>query len=168
MPKVIENPRDRLVAEAREQVCRAGYSGMTIHSVAGACGLGIGTVYNYFPSKDALMAAVMLEDWERCMEQIRNAATEANDPQPVLRTIDQQLRLYALEHQALFHDTDAASNYAHAASRYHDKLRTQLASPLRKFCTDDFTAEFIAESLLTWTIAGRPFEEICSILEKLF
>ena len=29
MPKVIENPRDRLVAEAREQVCRAGYSGMT-------------------------------------------------------------------------------------------------------------------------------------------
>ncbi len=43
-----------------------------------------------------------------------------------------------------------------------------VAEAREQVCTDDFTAEFIAESLLTWTIAGRPFEEICSILEKLF
>ena len=43
----------------------------------------------------------------------------------------------------------------------------QLAEPLRAFYADAFTAEFIAESMLTWTMAGKSFEEIYSILNKL-
>ena len=53
-------------------------------------------------------------------------------------------------------------------SRTNSMLRVQLAQPLRKFCGDDFTAEFLAEAMLTWTMAGKPFEDLYSILAKHF
>ena len=46
MPKIIENVREQLLTEAKRQIAENGYSATTIRSVAGACGLGIGTVYN--------------------------------------------------------------------------------------------------------------------------
>ena len=52
MPKIIENIREKLLEEAKRQVMEQGYSAMTIRSVASACGVGVGTVYNYFSSKD--------------------------------------------------------------------------------------------------------------------
>ena len=51
MPKIIENIREKLLIEAKKQVMENGYSSMTIRSVATACGVGTGTVYNYFPSQ---------------------------------------------------------------------------------------------------------------------
>jgi len=73
MPKIIENLKERLIDEARRQVEEDGYAAMTIRSVAKGCGVGIGTVYNYFPSKDTLVATFMLEDWQMCIRTI-NAA----------------------------------------------------------------------------------------------
>ena len=50
MPKIIENLKARLIAEAKRQIEEAGYGAVTIRSVASSCGVGVGTVYNYFPS----------------------------------------------------------------------------------------------------------------------
>ncbi len=48
MPKIIENLRERLLAEAKRQVMESGYANTTVRSIAKACGVGTGTVYNYF------------------------------------------------------------------------------------------------------------------------
>ena len=64
MPKIIENLREKLVCEAKRQVEELGYANLTIRSVAAVCGVGVGTVYNYFSSKDSLVAAFLLEDWQ--------------------------------------------------------------------------------------------------------
>ena len=47
-------------------------------------------------------------------------------------------------------------------------LRKQLADPLEKFCKDAFTAEFVAEAVLTWTMAGKSFDELYRVLKPLF
>ena len=60
------------------------------------------------------------------------------------------------------------SGFAGSFSRYHGMLRMQLAQPLEKFCKSGFAAEFIAEALLTWTMAGKSFDEIYGMIEKLF
>lgn len=168
MPKIIDNLPQRLVAEARRQVKEGGYSGLTIRSVAAACGVGIGTVYNYFPSKDALLVQCMLEDWQQCVESISAVSAGADDPEPVLRCIFEQLHRYETEHVSVFRDEATAAAFAGSFSRYHQLLRVQLAEPLKKFCKEPFTAEFIAEAMLTWTIAGTDFPRIYSILQKLF
>ena len=167
MPKIIENLECRLIGAARRQLRESGYSAMTIRSVAKECAVGVGTVYNYFPSKDDLIAAYMLEDWKVCVDAIEEASRQADSPRQILLCIHRQLCQYADQNRGLFQDEAAASSYAGGFGRYHGRLREQLARPLRRFCPDDFTASFLAEAMLTWTMAGRAFDEIYGVLSKL-
>lgn len=168
MPKIIENLEARLIAEAKKQLEVSGYSNLTIRSIAKACGVGVGTVYNYFSSKDELVAAYLLGDWNECVAAIQAVSRDSDSPRPVARCIHDQLRQYAGRHQAIFRDEAAAASFAGSFGRYHALLRAQLAAPLRKFCSDDFASEFIAEALLTWTMAGKTFDEIYGMIDKLF
>ena len=168
MPKIIENLESKLIEEAQKQLEQTGYSSMTIRSVAKACGVGIGTVYNYFPSKDDLLATYLLSEWKDCIAAISNASHCSDSPAPVVRCIFDQLLAFARRHQAIFRDEAAAANFAGSFSRYHGLLRSQLAAPLRKFCSSDFASEFIAESLLTWSMSGKSFDDIYGMIDKLF
>ena len=168
MPKIIENVKDRLIAEAKRQTEENGYAEVTIRSVAKGCGVGVGTVYNYFPSKDALIATHLLEDWKGCVQAIQEAAASSEEPRPVVRCIYDQLNGFSRRHEKIFRDEAAAASFAGSFSQYHGRLRDQLAQPLERFCSDGFTAQFLAESLLTWTMAGKEFDEIYRILQKLF
>ena len=168
MPKIIKNLESRLMEEAKKQIEESGYGAMTIRSVAKACGVGVGTVYNYFASKEALVATYLLEDWRQCITAIRAVGTYSDVPRPVALCIYDQLTSFAHCHQAIFRDEAAAASFAGSFGNYHQLLRGQLAEPLRKFCGSDFTAEFLAEALLTWTMAEKTFDEIYGMLEKHF
>jgi hypothetical protein len=108
----------------------------------------------------------LLEDWTVCVDTIRQAADRTECPQEILKCMYDQLIGFASRHEAIFRDAAAASGFAGSFSQYHDLLRSQLAAPLRKFCDSDFTAEFVAESLLCWTMAGKKFEEIYGVIGK--
>ena len=166
MPKIIENLESRLLEEAKRQIQESGYGAMTIRSVAKGCGVGVGTVYNYFPSKDALLATYMLSDWNRCMDAIHAVSTYSDTAMPVLRCMYDQLVGFAKLHHNVLSDEAAAASFAGSFSSYHMLLRSQLAQPLRKFCSDDFTPDLIAEALLTWSMAGKSFEQIRGIISK--
>ena len=168
MPKIIENLKGRLLDEAKRQIMQDGYESVTIRSIAKGCGVGVGTVYNYFPSKEALIATHLLEDWQCCLKSIQAASDRNEVPYPVLQCIFEQLVAFSGRHQIIFRAEAAISGFAGSFSQYHSLLRNQLAQPLRKFCGTDFTAEFIAESLLTWSMAGKAFDEIYEVLKKLF
>ena len=168
MPKIIKNLENRLIEEARRQIEISGYSGMTMRSVAEACGVGVGTVYNYFSSKDELLANYMLADWSRCISDINAVSIYSDTVQPVLRCIYDQLCFYASQHQGILRDKAAVNSFALTFGRYHSLLRQQLASPLIKFCHDEFMAEFIAESMLSWSMSGKDFDSIYSVIQRLF
>ena len=168
MPKIIENLPQRLMEEARKQVCLQGYGATTIRSVANGCGVGVGTVYNYFPSKDALVAGFMLEDWKLCLAAIEAQALQSPDPRDLCLCIHRQLKEFSRKNQGLFRDQAAVASFSAASTRYHGILRSQLAKPLEAFCGSGFPAEFIAEGLLMWTMAGKDFDEIYGMIGKLF
>lgn len=168
MPKIIENLQTRLIEEAKSQIESTGYGTMTIRSIAKGCGVGVGTVYNYYPSKEALVAAYLLEDWKQCIVAIGAVSAYSEQLRPVALCIYDQLLAFSGRHMALFRDEAAAASFAGSFGPYHGMLRAQLAQPLRKFCESDFAADFVAEALLTWTMAGKPFDEIYGIVNKLF
>ena len=167
MPKIIENLPQRLLEEARRQIEESGFGALTIRSVAKACGVSVGTVYNYYPSKEALVASFMLDDWMECVAFIQAAADECQTLDPVLRVIHEKLRLFMDQYDRIFNDESAATSYTGSTSKYHGVLRSQLAVPVRKFCRDDFTAEFIAEAMLTWTVAGKDIDELMQVLLRI-
>ena len=168
MPKIIENLQQRLKDAAREQVREVGYAAMTIRSVATACGIGVGTVYNYYASKDELLAAWMLDDWNECIAAMERGTAEEENAEAVARIVYDRLSDFARDHAPLFQDEAAAISFSKSFRIYHGLLRSQLAAPMRRFFSDDFGAEFAAESLLTWAMARKDFDNIWSQLRKLF
>ena len=166
MPKIIENVREQLLAEARAQILQRGYANTTIRSVAGACGLGVGTVYNYFSSKDMLVASFILEDWIAMLEDLKQR--HFSSPEENLFAINNALIEFARKHASIFSDKDAVSTYYSVFYEKHKILRHQLADLILPLVREsEFEAEFIAESMLTWTMAGKSFDEIYSVIKKI-
>lgn len=165
MPKIIQDLPEKLIEETRRQVMEVGYTALNIRDIARNCGVGIGTVYNYFPSKDALIAQFLLQDWVESLERIHLAVGACNDAESVLSAVYRELSAFHTRYADLFH---AAESVMPAPPRkYHVILRDQIAQVLLPLCEDAFTAEFSAEALLTWTVAGIPFDQIFNLLNKV-
>lgn len=55
--------RAQILETACALAAREGREALTIRGVAAACGISVGSVYNYFPSKTDLTVAVLEEIW---------------------------------------------------------------------------------------------------------
>ena len=166
MPKIIENVRELLMSEAKRQIATNGYKNTTIRSVASGCGIAAGTVYNYFKSKDILIASFILEDWLETVNSISVYPKESR--RDYLEYIYNSLKTFGKSYNVLFSDADARAVFDLAFSERHRQLRSQLAELILPICRGDdiFLAEFVSEALLTWTMAGKSFEAIYTLLPE--
>ena len=167
MPKQIEHLSDQLLAETGRQLADRGYARTTIRSVAQACGIAVGTVYNYFPSKEMLVASFVSRDWQQRLSAMESGSRES--PETCLRTMHGELLAFAEAHRALFTDPEAAKAASGVLLARHLQLREQLSALIEPFAPSPggFTAQFIAEALLTWTLSRVPFEQIYELIAKL-
>ena len=62
MNTVVTSKEDILKA-SRELIRERGWSAISIRSVAAACGVSVGSIYNYFDSKAELMSAAVESVW---------------------------------------------------------------------------------------------------------
>lgn len=62
MNTVVTSKED-ILQTSRELIRRQGWSAVNIRSVAAACGVSVGSIYNYFDSKAALVSAAVESVW---------------------------------------------------------------------------------------------------------
>jgi len=72
-----ELTRTRLLESAAAAFARHGLAGANINAISVEAGLAKGTVYNYFPSKEALFAAVVQEACRRAVDEAEEPGREA-------------------------------------------------------------------------------------------
>ena len=70
MPKILEDPRDRILTEAREMIKENGYEELSMRKLAKACDIGIGTLYNYFKNKHSIVLEIIRLDWELSLNRL--------------------------------------------------------------------------------------------------
>ena len=107
MPKVIPELRQRLLDAARRRLLESDAHDLSIRQVAADCHTAVGTVYNYFPSKEALMAAAMMGDWLDCVEAMQAAADARNAPMETMREIVMALRRFACQCAPIWRNSEA-------------------------------------------------------------
>ena len=54
---------EEILAAARALLLEKGTGALTMRSVAAACGVAVGSIYNYFPSKGALVGTTIESVW---------------------------------------------------------------------------------------------------------
>ena len=87
MPKIIADLEENILKEARRVLLESGYDALTMRAVASGCGIAVGTVYNYFASKELLCARVMLRDWQQALDGMCEDISSAPDALLGLRCI---------------------------------------------------------------------------------
>jgi len=132
MPKIIAHLRETLLSEAGRILTEDGYSRLTIRGVAEACHIGTGTVYRYFPSKEMLVASVILADWQEVLRQMETLS-DAPDFFSALGALVRLLDDFRARYSHVF-DESRDSVTAPAFSDRHVFLRGQIAEILGRLC----------------------------------
>lgn len=172
MPKIIENLRETLLAETRRVLLESGYAGVNIRTIAHSCGAAAGTVYNYFPSKDLLVANVLLDDWLECMAHARSQSKRCTCQQQSVQVLYGQLLAFNQRYAALFRES-AMPLAGPAYQQRHVQLRGQVADVLQELlcrfgrAPSPITLTLFSECLLTAATEQWTFEDFYPALEKL-
>lgn len=75
MPRRPETSREAILAAAMAIARERGLAKLGIRSVAASCGVSVGTIYNYFPDKDALVTGVVGSFWHDVLDPWLSHAT---------------------------------------------------------------------------------------------
>lgn len=94
MPKTIDDPRQEILKQAKIILLEEGYKGLNMRTVAKECGFAVGTIYNYFSTKDDLLAQLMGDYWEEYYRILEQIDLEDLDFLAKLRKIYEQLEIF--------------------------------------------------------------------------
>lgn len=174
MPKKIAELREKMIAYARQALLQEGTSALTVRSTASACGVAVGTVYNYFPSKEGLIEAVILADWEVMLAGLRKQLKPIEDALEGLRIICDELQTFATTYGDVLSIPPTRLNANEAFYRRHGVFVEQLCSLiqpviLRCDCLyHPVLPEFLAEALLVLSVdPEKHFENVRPIFARL-
>jgi AcrR family transcriptional regulator len=78
--QVLSKTRNLLLDAAADEFAREGYEGANINRISQSAGFAKGTIYNYFPSKRALMLALIDETAELHLGYIQDKVIEVDEP----------------------------------------------------------------------------------------
>jgi AcrR family transcriptional regulator len=79
LSRIIENPRELILNEAKKMLYNEGYSRVSIRRIAKECGIAVGTIYNYFPTKKDLIIEMMTSYWEEFFYDIESIISSNED-----------------------------------------------------------------------------------------
>lgn len=174
MPKVIENVREKLMEQAKKQVLESGYGALSIRDVAKSCGIASGTVYNYFSSKEMLVASFMAVDWKKSIGVMKSRCENVENPLKVLEIIYEELSAFIKIYDNLFHDPESKNVFNDNGKTRHFMLIEQLNDFFLPVCAkhqknkEIKISDFILETLLIWTLQERDFSEYIKIINLFF
>ena len=173
MPKLLSQIRENALVETRRVLNEEGYDALTMRTVAASCGIAVGTLYNYFPSKEYLTGCVVLEDWNDVYNAMRRAVRQAAAPQEGVEEIYGLMCGFADAHQYLraFRWSDAPGEFTYAER--HSVLLEQICSLLEDLCSgcglllEPDLITFLAESILNSSVKQYPYARIRAAIQKL-
>jgi len=105
-PSRKEREKERMrreILEAAEAVFSTnGFHNTTISMIAAAAGLSVGSIYNFFPGKEALFFSIIEKSASEGLDNLRVAADSFDSPVEKLRTVITQKVNYFIAHYDFF------------------------------------------------------------------
>ena len=107
MPKIINNLEENILSAARRLVAEQGYAAVTMRAIAKECGIAVGTFYNYYPSKDAMLAACLLHDWQTALASAEERTAAAQSAEEAVGAVFDAVRAFQEQNRSIFSDEGA-------------------------------------------------------------
>lgn len=172
MPKVIKDLTSTLYREAKKLLLEQGFRDMNIRDLAKNCNIAVGTVYNYYESKEDLVADVMMTDWSAGIDAAKELIAAAESAVDGMEAIYHAAQDFFHGYTQVFRNCSKKAVYI--PSVYHEKLLEQIIS-LEEFLFERFPCSlqptpyrFLAENILHAVTHGKmDFQDLRPILMRL-
>ncbi len=175
MPKIIADLREKILKEANTLLFSKGYQSMTMRSVADKCNIAVGTVYNYFPSKEVLVAEIMLKDWVKIMDNVKLKCESSLSIYEAFKIMFDGVTKFTEKYDEIFTQYGKDTDIRKEMPMQFDWLIKQLSDILNEVLvrchneTDEYMSVFLVEILLqTATKKDFEYENIFRILKRIF
>ena len=126
MPKIIPELREKILSCARKHMIQDESHDFSTRQLAAECGIAAGTVFNYFSTKEEILAVVILEDWTACLKEMTEEASRAEDTDRGLLMIEERLRAFSVPFVTVWQGYDRRA----PIGKYHSLLVRQLSVPV--------------------------------------
>lgn len=113
---------------------RNGWPGLTTREVALEAGVAVGTLYDYFPSKEALLSGYIRHRLDALLQHLDEAVVQANELDWATR-IKRLIRLTCTpddEHQPFFNHAVLLIEHQIAEPKHHRRLFDELSQKWRE------------------------------------
>ena len=154
--------RERILAAAKTAFAEGGVH-TSMEDLARSAGVGVGTLYRHFPTKEALVGELLTEKFHRLLEGAR-AALDVEDPwEAFAGTLRRNAELMAADAavQHALMRADVAADWTHAAQA-RDELKSTFAITIDRgkaagVIREDFTIDDVPMLMcgLSSTMAAR-------------
>ncbi len=124
MPKIIPGLQEKILDNAQRLLFEEGYEALTVRKVASDCGIATGTFYNYYKSKDELVAHIMLRDWKQALQEMSVLAKGCHDLSRGLNGFVEIIHEFIRKYRATW--VQAASSVSVDVGGYFLKYRQML------------------------------------------
>ena len=154
MPKIIKDAKETIVQKARLLLAAYGATKLNMRALAESAGVAAGTLYNYFPSKEDLIAEVVREDWYTMLEAVEYKLPLAGSAICGLEMIFDAISAYENQHRPLWENIRSSKKFQAKQLEYHKEMLDQICIRVRMlgtrfgFLSDPTVAPFISEVLL--------------------
>jgi AcrR family transcriptional regulator len=117
--------REQILSTAADLFAERGFHGVSVADLGAACGISGPALYRHFPSKDAMLAEMLVSISDELLEVGRERVVEAEDPREALHALVGWHIDFALSHKALIvvQDRDWASLPDQARERVRETQR---------------------------------------------
>ena len=173
MPKIIPELRTLLIQTARENLLESESHDINIRKLARECGTAVGTVYNYFSSKEALIAEAMMSDWLECNRNMKDDASIEDQPLNAIHATVTALRKFTSKYKPMWkqyvNERKSVLNLENRHSQIIAEISDALNETLVRFdlLYDRYLPEIIAELILMASRTENGFERIAPVLERI-
>src|ERR1700727_3057995 len=90
--------RGEIIAEARRQLAVAGAPALSLRAVTRQLGMASSAVYRYFPSRDDLITALIVEPYDSLGEVAEAAVATGGPAVDRWRRLGRAIRVWAIDH----------------------------------------------------------------------
>lgn len=150
----IVTSKEEILKISRDMIQQQGWSAVNIRSVAAACGVSVGSIYNYFDSKAELMGAVVESVWHEIFHRPEDESM-FQDTQTCIAWIYERMEYGCKQYPGFFtlHSLgfmqEEKSDGKRRMQRTWQHILDELCSVLKmdtKIREDAFTEQFTAEN----------------------
>lgn len=174
MPKIIKNVRENIISSTKEIILEKGFNALTMRDVAKKTGYGVGTIYNYFPNKMSILAAILLGEWSLEGRKIEEKIQKSPTFPTSIEEIYSSIKVFFQSHKDLFFSVQIPFEIRSKIHFGHDaflrNIEKYVLEAQKKFSIDSNDKDRYVACLLLIQAASTyelPFEEINEPLIKL-